>query len=383
MALASIPPALDWPIQFCALVTVLTYVSSIITSNVSQVDRLWTFLPVIYTAYYALLPLWPETQPFPFIPYTPTSLGRDAINLFSPRALLMLSLVTLWMYRLSYNTWRRGLFSLKDEDYRWMILRTKLPPWFFQVVNFFFVSIIQNILLLLLGLPTAVASTMQPHEPLSNSDILMGALALVILALEFTADNQQYAFQSYKHAFFAKEEGRSSVEPYNEKKQWPGARLGWTSADARRGFITRGLWAYSRHPNFFCEQSFWWIINLLPLIARPPPSALRVSPHQFIHALTHANELKSLVTSLAPDIMYILPAASLSLLFYSSTLFTESISKSKYPEAYAAYQKRVAMFDPWKTLRKGIVHRFFKTEVERKKIDNLVWGNVQDTKKAH
>lgn len=83
-----------------------------------------------------------------------------------------------------------------------------------------------------------------------------------------------------------------------------------------------------------------------------------------------------------PDILYILPAASLSLLFYSSTLFTESISKSKYPEAYAAYQKRVAMFDPSKTLRKSILHKFLRSEAEKKKIDNLVWGDVQGSKKT-
>ena len=110
--MSSLPAALDWPAQFCILVTVLTYVASIITSNVSQVDRLWTFLPTIYTAYYALLPLWPNIQPSLFIPYTPTSLGRNVSKDFSQRALLMLTLVTLWMCRLSYNTWRRGLFSL-------------------------------------------------------------------------------------------------------------------------------------------------------------------------------------------------------------------------------------------------------------------------------
>merc|ERR1711918_175931 len=29
-----------------------------------------------------------------------------------------------------------------------------------------------------------------------------------------------------------------------------------------RGFIESGLWAYSRHPNYFCEVSTWWSFYL-------------------------------------------------------------------------------------------------------------------------
>jgi steroid 5-alpha reductase family enzyme len=43
------------------------------------------------------------------------------------------------MYRLSYNTWRRGLFNLRDEDYRWVVLRAKVCPFIFQVLNLVFV----------------------------------------------------------------------------------------------------------------------------------------------------------------------------------------------------------------------------------------------------
>jgi hypothetical protein len=130
MPLSSVPPYLDWPAQFCLLVTVVTWVLSLVTSNVSQVDRLWTFLPAIYTAYYALLPLWPNTQPYPLIPYAPKDLGWATVKDFSPRALLMFALIFIWMcrlvlshtsglyplsdnlFRLSYNTYRRGLFNL-------------------------------------------------------------------------------------------------------------------------------------------------------------------------------------------------------------------------------------------------------------------------------
>ena len=133
---------------------------------------------------------------------------------------------------------------------------------------------IQNVLLLMLAIPTALVSVKQPRAPLTIGDYALAALALVDIALEFTADNQQYAFQTYKHAFLAKEKGDTSVAPYDPAKQWPGSRLNWTPTDARRGFVTRGLWAYVRHPNFACEQTFW-----VRRVRFPDSSAKAHHPH--------------------------------------------------------------------------------------------------------
>jgi len=96
---ASLPSAYHWPVKLCVFSTLATWVLSIITSNVSQVDRVWTFLPTIYTAYYALLPLWPQEPLFFLCPYTPKILGWAVVKDFSPRAVLLLALVFLWMCR--------------------------------------------------------------------------------------------------------------------------------------------------------------------------------------------------------------------------------------------------------------------------------------------
>jgi hypothetical protein len=99
MSFPSPPATFAWPAQFCAFVTAATYVASVVTGNVSQVDRLWTFLPTIYTAYFALLPLWPRSvQPFWLCPYVPDELADHAED-YSPRAIMMLSLAVLWMFR--------------------------------------------------------------------------------------------------------------------------------------------------------------------------------------------------------------------------------------------------------------------------------------------
>jgi len=59
----------------------------------------------------------------------------------------------------------------------------------------------------------------------------------------------------------------------------------------------------------------------------------------------------------------------------SSTLYTEAISSSKYPEAYAAYQKRVGMFSPSVSLIKALKLKFVDGEKKAKEVDRLLWGS--------
>ncbi|KZT06025.1 DUF1295-domain-containing protein [Laetiporus sulphureus 93-53] len=342
-----IPASFRWPVKFCLSTTFISWLLSVLTGNVSQVDRVWTFLPTIYTAYYALLPLWPHEPLMPLWPYTPGVIHHAVTERYSPRALLMLGLVVIWMFRLSYNTWRRGLFNLHDEDYRWQIVRNKIPRWLFKIVNLVFIAVIQNIILFLLGIPTHIATFQQPAH-LSTSDYILGALALIDIALEFVSDNQQYSFQTYK---------KTGV---HEKNEWIGARIKWTPQDAKRGFVTRGLWAWSRHPNFFCEQTFWALITLFPLLAPESPN------------------LPSLPTTSMTPLWPLTPALVLCILFFSSTRFTESISLSKYPEAYSAYRERVAMFVPLLTPVWGLL---LQLRGKKAQVDEMLFGQDEETKK--
>lgn len=99
MTLFNVPPYLDWPAQFCLFLTGATWIASLVTNNVSQVDRLWTFLPTIYTAYYAFLPTLPPAQTLWVMPYAPKALGWSVLKDYSPRAVLMFGLVFIWMCR--------------------------------------------------------------------------------------------------------------------------------------------------------------------------------------------------------------------------------------------------------------------------------------------
>ena len=82
------------------------------------------------------------------------------------------------------------------------------------------------------------------------------------------------------------------------------------------GFNTIGIWAYSRHPNFAAEQSFWVTIYGWSCWAT-----------QTYYNWTCIGAIAYLI------------------LFQASTWFTELLSTRKYPE-YKEYQKRVGKFLP-------------------------------------
>lgn len=226
------------------------------------------------------------------------------------------------------------------------MLRAKLPTWLFQIVNFTFISFIQNILLFLLAVPTHNAAIIPvAQRGLQPSDYILAFLSLLTLAIEFTADNQQFSYQTHKH-----------TGVYNEN-EWPGARIQWTQEDVQRGFCIRGLWAWSRHPNFACEQTFWILQAFFPILASPN-----------LPKLEHGN-----ITPLAS----LIPPLALCMLFFSSTIFTESISESKYPVMYKAYKSRVAMFVPFLTPVWGWL---LQLQGKKEYIDTLVYGSGERKK---
>lgn len=91
---------------------------------------------------------------------------------------------------------------------------------------------------------------------------------------------------------------------------------GFNADDLNRGFITSGLWAYSRHPNFALEQTIW-----IALYA------------------------KSAFTTNTPLFWAAAGALNLVSIFFGSTILTEYITSEKYPE-YVEYQRQVAKFLP-------------------------------------
>ena len=93
-------------------------------------------------------------------------------------------------------------------------------------------------------------------------------------------------------------------------------------APYNKGINTTGLWARSRHPNYFAEQAIWLSLYLFCLGAK--------------------------VTNYVAFNWSFIGSLVLILLFLGSSSFGENISNSKYPE-YKYYLASVSKYVPlWK-----------------------------------
>ena len=211
------------------IVVVLTcFIVSEITLNYSQVDKLWSLVPLAYG--------WLTVASFP-----------------SPRIYLMATLVTIWGLRLSYNFYRKGGYNIipwkGEEDYRWKILResTALQGRLrFGLFNLLFISFYQNLLILLFSTPLLMAA-LYSEAPLGLTDLIAAALMLLFIITETIADNQQFKFQN------AKRNAEANEQLFAES--------------LRKGFLTEGLFRHVRHPNFASEQAIWISFYLFSVAA--------------------------------------------------------------------------------------------------------------------
>jgi steroid 5-alpha reductase family enzyme len=261
-----------WALGFA----ISSFVLSIITKDYSWIDRIWSILPVGFAWYYAY---------------------RSGCAL---APCIAAALVTLWGVRLTFNLARKSGYC-GMEDYRWSAIKQKIPnPFLWQLFNLFFISLIQSGLFVLFTYPI-YSLTFYSAESLPVSFWIFAALAIVLICFEFVADQQQWNFHSAK---------KSAAE----QKDYPSKYAN----DVKNGFLSHGLFALSRHPNYFGELGFWWIIWLAAFsIACDPVSSGLFGP--FV----------------------------LTLIFTGSTILTESISSSKYPE-YRNYKKKViSPIIPW------------------------------------
>jgi steroid 5-alpha reductase family enzyme len=197
---------------------VVCFLVSELTGNYSQVDKLWSLMPVVYSI---------------------VSLATSP----SPRLWLMSSIVMIWGLRLSYNFYRKGGYSIipwkGEEDYRWKIMRqnTALKGRIrFGLFNLFFISFYQHLLILLFSSPLLLAAK-YPAAGLTFIDVAAAFMILFFIIAETIADNQQFTFQKLKK----QSENREDLY----------------SASLEKGFLSEGLWRYARHPNFACEQAVW------------------------------------------------------------------------------------------------------------------------------
>lgn len=197
------------------------------------------------------------------------------------RASATLLLVNFWAVRLGAHIFARH--RMIGEDHRYAAMRKKFGRrwWWASLVQVF---LLQAILIWFIAAPT-VAALLGRYRPLGWMDLTGFALVVAGLLFETIADFQLARFR---------------LRPANAGK-----------------VMDRGLWAWSRHPNYFGEAMLWWGFFLIGYSASG-----------------------GLWLALSPVLVTIL------LLHVSGvTLMEETIARRR--PAYADYARRVSVFVPW------------------------------------
>jgi steroid 5-alpha reductase family enzyme len=158
------------------------------------------------------------------------------------RRFLVPALVTVWGLRLALHILKRSIG--KGEDYRYAQMRAKNPrvfPWMSLATVF----LLQALILWVVSFPLLQAQRSHTPAALTWLDWLGLALFLAGLLFETVGDWQLTRFKA---------------DPENKGR-----------------VMDRGLWRYTRHPNYFGDALLWWGLTL-PALATPSSWWVLVSP---------------------------------------------------------------------------------------------------------
>jgi steroid 5-alpha reductase family enzyme len=188
-----------------AVLMLLTWVVSLLVRDASIVDIIWGAGFVVVAA-------------------TAAVVGDG----FDDRRYLLLLLVGVWGVRLSsYLAWRN---LGHGEDYRYVAMRKKHGDRFW-LVSLFQVFLLQGVLMWVVSLPVQLSAA--ADEPASFGPLAYLGIAVWLIGVLFESigDAQLTAFK-------ARSENEGQV-------------------------MDRGLWRYTRHPNYFGDFCVWWGIFLV------------------------------------------------------------------------------------------------------------------------
>lgn len=194
--------------------TVVVWVFSVANDNSSIYDPYWVLAP-----------------PFLALALKATA-GGGLLGEWSARQVCVVACLCIWAIRYhrmySWSGWRTGLVH---EDWRYEQMRSApLPYWLNSLIG---MHLFPTLLVYFAFAPSALVLIAEPstQAPLGAWDVLGLVGALSAVAIEFFSDEQ--------------------LRRYRESSEY-----------AKGGSMRRGLWKYSRHPNYFGEVLFW--LSMIP-----------------------------------------------------------------------------------------------------------------------
>ena len=202
--------AFDWWLSLLiadVAATVFTFACSVILGNASVYDPYWSVQPPVILLAFAF--------------------GRE----LSVLGVLLLVAVFYWAVRLTAN-WAYTFGNLMHQDWRYTMLHEKTGV-FYPFVNFVGIHMVPTLVVWGCILPAVYAV----REGLAANPVSIAFVLLSVLAasMQGIADIQMHTFRRHRDG----------------------------------AFIRRGLWKYSRHPNYLGEILMWWGVGLAVICAAP------------------------------------------------------------------------------------------------------------------
>ena len=204
IALAGAPLAMISSAAAIVALMLTTWLISVKLKNASIVDIIWGFGFVVVA--------WTV---------------RLTVEGNHTRQNLLVALATIWGLRLALYLWWRN--HGKDEDFRYVAMRRKHGQRF-PIVSLYTVYATQGALMWIVSLPLQLGQV-RATPKLGFLAIIGAVLWAIGLAFESVGDAQLTKFKS---------------DP------------------ASKGVVmNKGLWRYTRHPNYFGDCCVWWGLGLI------------------------------------------------------------------------------------------------------------------------
>ena len=137
---------------------------------------------------------------------------------------IIIILVGAWSFRLALYLFSRNI--KKDEDKRYVKIRRSIG----NIGLYFITYMIQVILIGIVSLPIQLLMMQTEFNNINLVSLIGVVISLLGIVIESIADHQMTKFKA---------------ETNNKGK-----------------LMNKGLWQYSRHPNYFGDSMFWWGIFL-------------------------------------------------------------------------------------------------------------------------
>ena len=183
------------------IITVIIYFFSFLFKNSSIYDPYWSIIPLVILFYFI---------------YT------SNIYMLKFNVLLIFINISLWSIRLTAN-WIKNWKGMPFEDWRYIDMRNYSGKYF-ELSNFLGIHLFPTLIVFICCIPIYFVTDIQYQ--LSAYSFIGFFICLIGVLYEFIADYQLYIFKKR-----------------NQKNT---------------GIINKGLWKYSRHPNYWGEILFWW-----------------------------------------------------------------------------------------------------------------------------